>query len=119
MTVEGMLSNNDVIIVEGTEGTGKTTLLAQFACAFPEQTFCLFMRSSSRSAYDSQMLTRDLCDQIGWVLYKENYLEKDKEVEAKQLLRKRVQELQRKANLERKTYYFVVDGLRNTRRGMR
>ncbi|MCD2453593.1 hypothetical protein GO003_024745 [Methylicorpusculum oleiharenae] len=111
MTVEGMLNNSEVIIVEGADGAGKTTLLAQFARAFPEQTFCLFMRSSSRWAYDSQNLTRDLCDQIGWALYKEDYLEKDKEVEAKQLLRKRVHELQRKANLERKTYYFVVDGL--------
>jgi ABC-type phosphate/phosphonate transport system ATPase subunit len=76
MTVEKMLENCDVIIVEGEDGAGKTTLLAQFACSLPEQTFCLFMRSSSRWAYDSQMLTRDLCDQIGWALHKEDYLEK-------------------------------------------
>lgn len=111
MTIEEMLSNNDVVIVEGVDGIGKTTLLAQFANQFPEQTFCLFIRPSSRWAYDSGMITSNLCDQLGWVLYKENYLNKDKEIEINQLLGNRLQKLQRKANSERKTYYFVVDGL--------
>lgn len=111
MTIKRLLEINDIIIVEGDAGIGKTTLLAQFASAHPEHTFCLFIRSNSRMAYDSQMLTRDLCDQIGWALYKEEYRNKDSGIEIKQLLRKRLQELQRKANMERDNYYFVVDGL--------
>ncbi len=110
LTIENMLINDEIVIVEGMDGIGKTTLLAQYARTFPEQTFSLFMRSNSRWAYDSQMLTRDLCDQIGWVLYKEDYL-KETEIEVTQLLKKRVHELQRKANMEKRTYYFVVDGL--------
>lgn len=113
MTIEGMLQNNDIVTVEGLDGIGKTTLLAQFASALPEQTFCLFIRASSRWAYDSQILTRNLCDQIGWVLYKEEYMNNGKEIELTQLLRKRLQELQRKSNSEQKKYYFVVDGLQD------
>ncbi len=112
-TVEELLVKNEVIIVEGGEGTGKTTLLAQFACKFPEQTFSLFMRPCSRSAYNAQMLIEDLCDQIGWVLHKEDYRKKDNGLEPNQLLQKRLSELQRSANSKRKIYYFVVDGLQD------
>lgn len=111
IAIEGMLNDNEIVVVEGNDGIGKTTLVAQFANTFPEQTFCLFIRSTSRWAYDSQILTRNLCEQIGWVLHKDKYLENDNELEVNQLLHKRIQELQRKANRDQETYYFVVDGL--------
>lgn len=112
-TVEELLVNNEVIIVEGGAGTGKTTLLAQFACKFPEQTFSLFMRPCSRLAYNAQMLTEDLCDQIGWALYQEEYRNKAHGMEPNQLLQKRLTELHRFANSKQKTYYFVADGLQD------
>lgn len=110
-TITEMLrSETEVVIVEGPDGIGKTTLLAQFANEFPNHTFGLFVRSSSRWAYDSGMLTRDLCDQIGWVLSKEDY-RAEKNIDPTQLLASRIFDLQRRANQERTTYYFVVDGL--------
>ena len=71
------------------------------------------MRPCSRSAYNAQMLTEDLCDQIGWALYQEEYRNKAHGMEANQLLQKRLTELQRLANSKQKTYYFVVDGLQD------
>ncbi|MDY0039685.1 MAG: hypothetical protein RBS57_05190 [Desulforhabdus sp.] len=112
-TITEMLGGEtEVVVVDGPCGIGKTTLLAQFSTAFPNHAFGLFVRSSSRWAYDSGMLTRDLCDQICWALKKEAYREeKDTDVDPVQLLRTRIFELQRQANFERSTYYFVVDGL--------
>jgi len=111
VTLAEMLSSDtEVIIVEGPDGIGKTTLLAQFAQAHPHHAFTLFIRSSSRWAYDSSMLIRDLCDQIGWALKKEAYREY-RELDPAQMLHKRIYELQRKANYESAPYYFIVDGL--------
>lgn len=107
---EMLSSETEVVIVEGQEGIGKTTLLAQFAKEFPNNSFALFIRSSSRWAYNSSMLTSDLCDQIGWALKKEYYHD-ESELDPFQLLRARMLDLQRHANRENKTYYFIVDGL--------
>lgn len=103
-------TDTELVIVEGPDGIGKTTLLAQFAQKYPNHTFGLFVRSSSRWAYDSGMLTRNLCDQIGWVLSKERY-RTSKYLDPVQALGARIFDLQRRANYERATYYFVVDGL--------
>ena len=111
MTLAEMLcADTEVVIVDGPDGIGKTTLLAQFAREFSNNTFSLFVRSCSRYAYDSGMLMRDLCDQIGWALKKERY-RADREVDPTQLLNARIFDLQRQANYERSTYYFLVDGL--------
>jgi hypothetical protein len=107
---EMLNADTEVIIVDGPDGIGKTTLLAQFAREYPDHTFSIFIRSCSRYAYDSGMLMRDLCDQIGWVLKKENY-RAEKEADPTQLLNTRIYDLQRLANYERSTYYFLIDGL--------
>ncbi len=107
---EMLQTDTELVIVDGPDGIGKTTLLAQFAQKYPNHTFGLFVRSSSRWAYDSGMLTRDLSDQIGWALSKENY-RTNKDLDPVQSLRVRIFDLQRQANYKRATYYFVVDGL--------
>jgi len=111
MTLAEMLqTDSEVIIVEGPDGIGKTTLLAQFAQEYSHNTFSLFVRSTSRYAYDSGMLTRDLSDQISWILGKENPKEK-LNIDPIQILQQNIYYLQRQANYQRVTYYFVVDGL--------
>lgn len=111
MTLFDMLqTDTELVIVEGPDGIGKTTLLAQFAREYSNHTFSLFVRSSSRWAYDSGMLTRDLCDQIGWVLSKESY-RTSRDLDPVQSLGARIFDLQRQANYKGAMYYFVVDGL--------
>lgn len=109
--VEMLQTDTEVVLVEGPDGIGKTTLLAQFAQEHPHHTFGLFVRSSSRWAYDSEMLTRELSDMIGWVLKKEKFRDTEKELDPSQLLRSYIFDLQKQANKEHETYYFVVDGL--------
>lgn len=112
MTLVDMLqAEAEVVIVEGRDGIGKTTLLAQFVQEHNYHAFGIFVRSSSRWAYDSSMVTRELSDMIGWVLDKENFRKIDIDHDPVQLLRSRIFKLQKHANREQKTYYFVVDGL--------
>jgi len=112
MTLADMLqTDTEVVIVEGPDGIGKTTLLAQFVEEYPHQAFGLFVRSSSRWAYDSEMITRELSELIGWVLKKEKFRGADDDLDPFQVLRSHIFALQKKANSEQKTYYFVLDGL--------
>ncbi len=110
-TVADMLKTDaEVLVLEGPDGIGKTTLLAQFVRSNNNKSFCMFVRSSSRYAYDSTMLAKDLCEQIGWVLFKEGYRAKP-DSDPREILRNRIFELQKKASYDGDVYYFVVDGL--------
>lgn len=60
-----------VLIFEGPEGIGKTTLLAQFVKKHPKHAISLFIKPSSHWAYDPAIIKRDLCNQIHWILYQE------------------------------------------------
>ncbi|MDA3925466.1 MAG: hypothetical protein PF904_12280 [Kiritimatiellae bacterium] len=112
-TIADMLQeDSEVVVVEGPEGIGKTTLFAQFVQEYSNQSFGLFIRSSSHWAYNSAMLSQDLCDQIGWILKKESFRNNpDNIIDPDHLLRTRINDLQRQANKEKIIYYFVIDGL--------
>ena len=56
-TLETMFEGEvDVIIVEGLEGIGKTTLLAEFCQRHPYNAFPLFIRPSSKWNYDPGLI---------------------------------------------------------------
>ena len=99
----------ELIIVEGPEGIGKTTLLAQFAKRHPDHTLSLFVKSTSRWAYDPGILRFDLCNQLQWVLHKEELAALEHADDA--FLRTHLTALQRRARRNRETFNFVVDGL--------
>ena len=61
--------DTQLLVIEGGEGIGKTTLLAQFAKKYPHQTFSLFIKPTSRWTCDPSFLLLDLCSQINWVLH--------------------------------------------------
>ena len=68
-TIDLMLGGEtDLVVVHGSEGIGKTTLLAQFARAHPDQTISIFIRPSSRFGYDPNFLVSDMCSQIECLL---------------------------------------------------
>ncbi|MFN3649729.1 MAG: AAA family ATPase [Armatimonadota bacterium] len=103
--------DTEAILVEGDEGIGKTTLLAQFALRHPSRSLCLFIRSTSRWAYDPDILLRDLCNQMHVAVSGQ---ELAAEVAADdRLFRTLLYELQRRARRTREPYYFVVDGLQD------
>jgi hypothetical protein len=99
----------EVLTVEGSEGIGKTTLLKQFASAHCTQSFSLFVRPTSRFAYDSEILLRDLYNQM-------HYAVTGRELPLEQglddgLFRRLLIKLQQRARLKHTCFYFVLDGL--------
>lgn len=107
---EILATSAELLMVEGAEGIGKTTLLAQFAKANPDRCISLFLSGSSTYAYDPNMVITEICDQIGWILEKDQYRNRGTD-SGHELLSSRILHLQRKTNYERICYYFIIDGL--------
>ncbi len=96
-----------IIIVEGREGIGKTTLAAQFATRHLHDAVSLFITPSSRWAYDPDIVRFDLCNQLAWML---NGTELSAIEDANDgFLRRAWLQLQRRAR--KSPVFFVVDGL--------
>lgn len=98
-----------VAVVEGTDGIGKTTLLAQFAKRHPHNALSLFVTYTSQWAYDPKALKVNLYNQILWVLYKEE-MPASEDVEDGWLLNSYL-DLNKKGQRNKELYYFVLDGL--------
>ena len=109
-TIEAVLTaQTDLLVVEGEDGLGKTTLLAQFAARHPENAISLFIRATSRWAYDPSILMMDLCNQLNWLLHEK---EIDKQASINDgFLRSSFFALRRKAARKNNLYYLVIDGI--------
>jgi KaiC/GvpD/RAD55 family RecA-like ATPase len=99
--------DNEVVMIEGGEGLGKTTLLAQFARRHANHAFSLFIKPASSFGYDPASLRYDLCCQLLWVLRQDESCKPEDTDEV--YLRYRILELRKRAR--RETYYFIIDGL--------
>ena len=107
-TIERMFEGEiELVAVEGDEGMGKTTPLAQFARRHPNHTFSVFLRPASRLGYDPTSVRYDLCCQLLWALHPDEVCKPEESDDG--YLRNRLLELRRRAR--RETYYFVLDGL--------
>jgi len=101
-------SGAGIVVVEGPEGSGRTTLVTQFALRHPQRTVGLFLRGTAKWAYDLSVLQFDLVGQL------ENILlgtETDETAVDEALVRARLFQLSKRARRYGETYYFVVDGL--------
>jgi len=98
-----------IFVVEGEEGVGKTTLLSQFAMKHPYNALSLFIRSTSRWAYDPDSLRFDLCNQLHWYFTKEE-LGTTQGIDDG-FLRNGWLQLQKYSRRYRESFYFVIDGL--------
>jgi hypothetical protein len=102
-------SETYILTIEGCEGMGKTTLLAQFASKNCNNCASVFVKPNSRITHDPNFLLADICNQIHWILRGEEYpptLEVDDT-----LLRRLILELSRRAARLNRKFYFVLDGL--------
>jgi len=101
-------SGLQLLTIEGEEGIGKTTLLAQFAKRHGMACFSMFIRPTSRFAYDPTVLLADICDQMSWFLSGKELSTHGLADEAAS--RQLILELQRRAR-HREKFFFVVDGM--------
>ena len=96
-----------LVLVEGSEGKGKTTLLSQFARRHADNAISMFINPASRLAYAPNYLGVILSEQLHWALYKER-LNGDAD---ESYWRTNWLKLQRRAQKKQETYFFVIDGL--------
>ena len=101
---------NDVLlqIIEGNDGIGKTTLLAQYAKRYADCALSLFIKPFSRLSFSPKYLMEILCEQINCILPK-SQVNSDSINDL--LLRNQISKLQKYALKNKKVFYFVIDGL--------
>lgn len=68
-TISGLLTATTIVFLEGEEGDGATTTLAQYCRRYPEQTFSLFIKPASRFAYSLDYLRLALTEQFHWYVF--------------------------------------------------
>jgi hypothetical protein len=107
-TLHGLLESLHGLAVEGAEGIGKTTVLAQFVRAHKTTAFSLFISAANRLSSDPDMIRLDLAKQVYWALTGDNLQRKDYNTT---LLKTLYSELHREAKRRKILFYFVIDGL--------
>ncbi len=108
-TIDRIFSSGvNIVFVEGMEGIGKTTLLAQYAKRYPDEALSMFIKPTTRYFYDPELIRPIFCEQIHWALYNETL---DKDLIDKSFLNTKIPLLQKRALRSHKNFYFIVDGL--------
>ncbi len=104
--VDVLNGETPILFLEGSEGDGATTTLAQFCRGYPSHSFSLFIKPASRFAYSLDYLRLVLAEQFHWYVYGER-LNRDALTESEfDSLKIKVLGKERSRQL-----YFVVDGL--------
>ncbi len=98
--------DSPVVFIEGAEGIGASTFLAQFAMKYPDQTFCLFVRPASRFSYSPDYLRLVLAEQYFWYVHGRRLDKEFVDISEFTSLQLQVRKRNRSG-----TIYIVVDGL--------
>lgn len=101
--------DNKIIIVEGAEGVGKTTLLLEFARRHLFDCFCYFINPSSRLSSKADYLMEDLGKQMLYHLNPEK-IEEDSPIDETSF-NTLAMDLTRHTSKKEKRVFFVLDGL--------
>jgi len=110
--IKEMFEGQDLIVVEGQNGIGKTTLLAQFAKQRPDNSISLFITPASSSSYLTDSIRIDLLSQVWWIRNKEElHIEQIESLDIASTLSREIAFLQRSAKSHHEIYYFIIDGV--------
>ena len=97
----------DLLVLEGEEGIGKTTLLSQFARRYPRRIISSFVTPMRRYGYDADALRRDYSAQILSILDPRRSFPRGDRGDG--ILEGLIQNLKRRHG--RDSFYFLLDGL--------
>jgi hypothetical protein len=103
-----MFDGNEVIVLEGEEGSGKSVLAAQFATKHSAHTFSFFTSGISSFARSLEYSLSVIADQLYYFF---NGVSMPDSVDIPEVIRTLRLKLQRRANLTQTRFYFVIDGL--------
>lgn len=102
--------NEEVVIINGDDGAGKTNILKQFCDKFNNNAISIFVKQSSKFAYDPQVIKSDLYNQIYWIITNSEYKVFDEELDISQMSMLYLR-FNRYIRNKREKYYIVIDGL--------
>jgi hypothetical protein len=109
-TLQNMFSDEvRIIVVEGQEGFGKSTVLKQLHERHPAHSVAIFVSAASRYSYDPQLLLEEYCQQLARLL--PSHQHPDLSLPLKRRYQQLVNALSRRARLSGEEFYFVLDGL--------
>jgi hypothetical protein len=94
--------------IEGPEGIGKTSVLAQFVRRNLSNAISIFTSAANRLSYDADLIRIDVTVQVYWALTGD-VLDRARYDPA--LLKIYYAELQRAARRQKSTVYFIIDGI--------
>lgn len=105
-TIAGILKTIPIVFLEGEEGDGATTTLAQFCMRYPDKTFSLFVKPASRFSYSVDYLRLILAEQFYWYVAGKSFEEASIDNAEFTAL---IHQVRKKKKNE--LLYIVVDGL--------
>ncbi|NIK75040.1 hypothetical protein FHS15_000138 [Paenibacillus castaneae] len=109
-TIESLFEDgHQNVILEAKEGFGKTIFLGQLATRHPNKTLSLFIRPNNMYGYDPSIIKYDLCNQLQWILYKEEI--KDFSNVDDTALKMKLFELHKRLRRNKDRFFFIIDGL--------
>ncbi len=109
-TIETLLDGEaQIALVEGPDGRGKTTLLAQFASRHRRDSVALFISGGSRFTYDAPYARFDIANQLH-LLFKGAELSSPFDV-TDVLFGTLLYEARRYTRKSKKPFYFIIDGM--------
>ena len=104
----GSTKRINAVTIEGPEGIGKTTLLAQFNRKLPNQSVSLFIEDDDRSTYDPDSVRFNISRQAHWILHGSELQDSSVDQEGYQAHLDRLQVMARR---KKTPIYLLVDGL--------
>lgn len=107
--IDDLFSKEEIVLLDGSSGSGITTLLKEFCELHNYDGISLFIDYSPRLTNDLENIKRDIGNQINWIL-------NGMELSSQELLNVNINHLnynlQRKSkNSNNKFYYFIIDGI--------
>lgn len=105
----GVSSGRQLIVIQGEEGTGKTTLLADYVRLHSENTISVFISSSDRLSYHPDTILLSLCSQLFWFVHQREIHPEDPVDEA--ALARLFGLAQTKARRSSQQMVIVLDGI--------
>lgn len=99
-------SETSIVFLEGEEGGGATTTLAQFCLKYPTHSFSIFVKPASRFAYSPDYLRLVLAEQLYWYVHGSALNKEALDISEFDTLILRMRRKERNATL-----FFLIDGL--------
>lgn len=107
--IEELAKESNLIIIQGSEGIGKTTTLLQFAEAHLFDCFTYFINSAYGQSYRQEYILEDLGRQL--IFHNNAEINNDEVLIDEGLFNSLLLELMKKSSKKGKRIYFVIDGL--------